>query len=55
MKTSMNEVLARCAVLFSIFLTINIGVGSYFLCFHWYLKEDVTRVKFGTRTQTTIL
>ena len=41
-------------VLFSIILTINVGIGSYFLYFHWYLKEDVTRIKFGTRTQTTI-
>ena len=41
-------------VLFSIILTINVGIGSYFLYFHWYLKKDVTRIKFGTRTQTTI-
>ena len=26
-------------VLFSIFLTINVGIGSYFLYFHWYLKK----------------
>ena len=26
-------------VLFSIFLTINVGIGSYFLCFYWYLKK----------------
>ena len=37
-------------VLFSIFLTINVGIGSYFLCSYWY----VICVKFGTRTQTTI-
>ena len=41
-------------VLFSIFFTINVGIGSYFLCFYWYLKKDVICVKFGTRTQTTI-
>ena len=41
-------------VLFSIFFTINVGIGSYFLYFHWYLKKDVICVKFGTRTQTTI-
>ena len=41
-------------VLFSIILTIGIGIGSYFLYFYWYLKKDVTRVKFGTHTQTKI-
>ena len=41
-------------VLFSIIFTVNIGIGSYFLCFYWYLKKDVVCVKFGTRTQTTI-
>ena len=38
-------------VLFSILFTINVGIGSYFLYLHWYLREDVTRIKFGTRTQ----
>ena len=41
-------------VLFSISFTINVGIGSYFLCFYWYLKKDVIFVKFGTCTQTTI-
>ena len=41
-------------VLFSILFTINFGIGVYFVCFHWYLKKDVPRFKFGTRTQTTI-
>ena len=41
-------------VLFSILFTINVGMGAYFVCFHWYLKKDVTRVEFDTRTQTTI-
>ena len=40
--------------LLSIFFTINIGIGSCFLCFHWYLKKDLICVNFGTRTQTTI-
>ena len=31
-------------VLFSIFFTINVGIGSYFLYFHWYLKKDVIRI-----------
>ena len=26
-------------VLFSIFLKINVGSGSHFLFFHWYLKK----------------
>ena len=41
-------------VLFSIFFTINVGIGSYFLCFYWYLKKDVICVKSGTCTQTKI-
>ena len=38
-------------VLFSILFTINIGIATYFVYFHWYLKKDVTRVEFGSRTQ----
>ena len=44
-------------VLIVIVLTIYIGIGTYFAykyMNHWYLKNDVTRIKFGTRTQTTI-
>ena len=37
-------------VVFSIFFTINVGIGDYFLYFHWYLKNDVTCIRFGTRT-----
>ena len=40
--------------LFLIFFTVNIGIDAYFIYFHWCLKKDVTRVKFGTRTQATI-
>ena len=36
-------------VLFSIFFTINVGIGGYFLYFYWYLKNDVTCIRFGTR------
>ena len=43
-----------CIVLFSIAFAINVGIGIYFVYSHWYLKKDVTRVKFGIRTQTTI-
>ena len=41
-------------VLFSIFFTINVGIVIYFVYSHWYLKKDITRVEFNTRTQTTI-
>ena len=41
-------------VLFSIIIIINVGIGTYFVYSHWYWKKDVTRVKFGIRTQTTI-
>ena len=40
--------------LFSIIFTINVRVGTDFVYSHWYLKKDVTCVKFGTYTQTTI-
>ena len=41
-------------VLFSIFFTINIGVGVYFVYYRWYLKKDIPHVKFNTDAQTTI-
>ena len=41
-------------VLFSILFTITASTGTYFVYFHWYLKKYVSRVEFGTRTQTTI-
>ena len=41
-------------VLFSIILTINVGIVTYFFNSHCYLKKDVPRVEFGTRTQTKI-
>ena len=42
-------------VLFWIFSTINIGeINAYFFYFYWYLKKDLTRVNFNTRTQTDI-
>ena len=46
-----------CVVLAVIVLTISIGIDAY-LAYkymnHWYFKKDVTRIKFGTLTQTTI-
>ena len=45
-------------VLIAIVFTICIGIGSYFIYYkymnHWYLKKDVTRITFGTHTQTAI-
>ena len=41
-------------VLFSLIFTINVGIGIYFTYFYWYLKKDIPRVEFNTRTQTTI-
>ena len=46
-STECNSVENKCKhnsctlyiVLFSIVFTINIGIGSYFLYFHWYLKK----------------
>ena len=55
-----NENKRKCSsctlylVLFLIIFLINIGIGTYSIYFHWYLKKNVARVKFGTRTQTTI-
>ena len=33
---------------------IIIGISSAYFYFHWYLKKDITCVKFNTNTQTTI-
>ena len=41
-------------MLFSVTFTTNVGIGSYFLYLHWYLKKDITCLKFGTRTKITI-
>ena len=41
-------------VLFSMLFTINVGIVTYFVYSHWYLKEDAICVKFDTRTQTKI-
>ena len=46
MKTSINAVFAL--------VTINVGIATYFVYFHWDLKGEVTRVKYGTDTQRTI-
>ena len=41
-------------VLFSIFFTISIGIGIYFVYFYWYLKKDILRVVLDTRTEIAI-
>ena len=41
-------------VLVSIIFTTNVGVATYFVYSHWYLKEDVPRVEFRTCTEKTI-
>ena len=40
-----------CVILAVIVLTISIGIDAYFVYFRWYLKKDITCVKFGARTQ----
>ena len=42
-------------MLFWISFTITVGgIGAYFIYFHSYLKNDVTRVESNTRNQTDI-
>ena len=43
-----------CIILTVIALAISIRICAYFVFPRWYLKKDVIRVKFGSRTQTTI-
>ena len=41
-------------VIIAIVFTICIGIGTYFVYSHWYLKNDDTRVMLDARTETTI-
>ena len=41
-------------VLFSIVFTINVGIGTYFIYYHWYLKNDDASVMLDTCTETAI-
>ena len=43
-----------CVVFAVITLAINIGTGAYFAYSRLQLKKYITRVKFGSCTQTTI-
>ena len=40
-----------CVILAVIALAISIGIGAYFAYSRWYLKQDVTHIKFGPRTR----
>ena len=37
-----------CIVLFSIFFTISIGISTYFVYYHWYLKKYSLQDDFNT-------
>ena len=58
--SSENENKHKCSsctvsiVLFSIILTVNIGIGTYFVYFHWYLKKDNVQAMVHTHTKSTI-
>ena len=41
-------------VLSGIAFLMIIGISSVYIYFNWYLKKDITRVKFNTNTQTAI-
>ena len=57
--SSKNEIKHTCSscivyiVLFSIILAINIGIGTYFVYSHWYLKNGDSYAMLDTRTETT--
>ena len=61
-KLGKNENSNKCScctmytVLFWVFFTINVGgIGTYFLYYNWSLvKNNVSHIKFGTRSQTDI-
>ena len=55
--TGENECLCsykNCIVLAVIAVGISVGIGAYFVYSRWCIKKDITRFKFGIRTQTTI-
>ena len=41
-------------MLFSIVFTFNVGIGTYFVYFYWYLKNDDPRVMLYICTETAI-
>ena len=44
----------ECTVLMVVFVTINIGIVTYYVYSQYYTKKDAPYVDFNTRTQTTI-
>ena len=66
LNTISSDDCASCTlyvVLFRLFLTTSVIIGSSFVYFHWYskenndqshLKEDNVRIKFNPSNQTTI-
>ena len=40
-----------CVVLIVVAFSISIRIGAYFVYSCWYLNNDITRVKFGSRIQ----
>ena len=52
-----EKVCSTCTIYIVLFVVafLNIiGINSAFIYFHWYLKKDITCVKFNPNTQTTI-
>ena len=41
-------------VLMIVVFIICAGISTYFVYYNWPLVENVSRIKFGTRTETTI-
>ena len=41
-------------VLMIVVFTICAGISAYFVYYNWSLVKNVSRIKFGTRTQTAI-
>ena len=49
-----NPCTVHIVLMIAVFI-ICTGIGSYFVYYMWYLvKNNVSRIKFGTRTQATI-
>ena len=52
-----NKCKSSCTIYFVIIpivFTICIGIGTCFVYYHWYLKNDDTRVMLHNLTETTI-
>ena len=55
-----NENMYKCSscmlyiVLIIVVFTICVRISTYFVYYNWSLVKNVSRINFGTRTQTTI-